>query len=148
MAEIVVEKEICNACGVEAREGALFCYNCGGSLSPEINTKAESDVIGDSNQEKNSKNGKRDKLKLVEKPEVFGEAEDLAGKSETRPEDKENTQLKSAAALRKRPKSIQKKPVEIVWKEHENAPNLWFIAVTIILTLFVLGIVWLALYFK
>lgn len=29
MAETVLEKEVCDSCGVDVREDTLFCYNCG-----------------------------------------------------------------------------------------------------------------------
>ena len=151
MAEIVVEKEICNACGVDAREGALFCYHCGSSLSPDVDVaEKEADSIGDSREEKFSKNGSRSRRKRKEKRKVpvVDEFEDTTDKPILKPEINEDAQLNSAAALRKRPKTLQKKKIEIVWEEHENAPNLWFIAVAIVLTLFVLGIIWLALSFR
>lgn len=33
MAETSVKTPICNICGAEVREGSLFCYNCGGSVT-------------------------------------------------------------------------------------------------------------------
>lgn len=35
MAEMVVEKAVCQTCGVEVREESLFCYNCGKSVSDD-----------------------------------------------------------------------------------------------------------------
>jgi len=36
MPKTAVETAVCNICGAEVREGSVFCYNCGGSV-----TKAE-----------------------------------------------------------------------------------------------------------
>lgn len=147
MAEILVENEICSACGAGVRNGALFCYHCGGSLAPDVVvTENEKESAGGLLKEKKSGNGNG-----VSKKEVKKAKENINQDSEeatSNLEIIENTPLKSAAALRKRPKNSQKKKIEIVWEEHEQTPNLWFIVVTIILTLFVLGIVWIALYFK
>ena len=60
----------------------------------------------------------------------------------------EDAKLKSAANLRRRTKSFQKKPVEVVWEEPENAPNKWFPLVAIVLILFVVAIFYLAMYLK
>jgi hypothetical protein len=56
--------------------------------------------------------------------------------------------LKSAASLRRKSKSFQNKKVEIVWEEHENAPNIWFIAVTVVLTIVAGVILYLAVRLK
>lgn len=36
MAETLVENRTCGKCGVVVRKGALFCYNCGDTVAPEI----------------------------------------------------------------------------------------------------------------
>lgn len=33
MPKTAVEEAVCDICGVEVRDGSLFCYNCGGSVS-------------------------------------------------------------------------------------------------------------------
>jgi hypothetical protein len=47
--------------------------------------------------------------------------------------------------MRKKSKSIQPKKVEVVWEEHEDAPNIWFILVAIFLTIVAVVILFLAL---
>ena len=32
MVEAVLEQVVCEGCGVDVREGTLFCYNCGASI--------------------------------------------------------------------------------------------------------------------
>jgi hypothetical protein len=52
--------------------------------------------------------------------------------------------LESAAAIRKKTKSIQPKKVEVIWEEHDNAPNVWFVLVAIFLTIVAVVILFLA----
>ncbi|MGB4990961.1 MAG: zinc-ribbon domain-containing protein, partial [Pyrinomonadaceae bacterium] len=33
MTEAILEKAVCEQCGVAVRENTLFCYNCGSSVS-------------------------------------------------------------------------------------------------------------------
>ena len=35
MVEAVLEIEVCDGCGVDVREGTLFCYNCGARVAGE-----------------------------------------------------------------------------------------------------------------
>ena len=35
MAEKVLEKPVCESCGVDVRPHSMFCYNCGGAVSKE-----------------------------------------------------------------------------------------------------------------
>ncbi len=152
MAETIVENQICNSCGVDIRKGALFCYHCGGSVTPEIASPKVNNVV-DENQvsarENNTENGKkvnRTEIKSKLKNESAS-VEEIADKAMSKSELQPETKLKSAASLRKKSKSVQKKKVEIIWEEYENAPNVWFILAAISLALFAFGILWLALYF-
>ncbi|MBS1792716.1 MAG: hypothetical protein JSS81_02610 [Acidobacteria bacterium] len=60
----------------------------------------------------------------------------------------EEAKLKSAANMRRKAKNFQKKTVEVVWEEPENAPNKWFPLVAIVLILLVVGIFYLAMYLR
>ena len=143
MAETLVENRICHACGSEVRQNALFCYHCGGSVAPEVvialkDKKTVSDAwFRESIDEE--KNG--DKSAPNEKITV----QESADKPIPKPNLPEEPKLKSAAAMRRKSKSLQPKRVEIVWEEHANAPNGWFILAAILLTLFAAGILYLAL---
>ena len=57
-------------------------------------------------------------------------------------EKRDLSKMDSAANLRRRGKSIQKKRVEIVWQEHDNAPNGWFIFFAVFLTILAL-VIWI-----
>lgn len=151
MAETTVENQVCNACGADVRKGALFCYHCGGKVAAEIavvkNDKVEiADNLG-FRENISAQNGNRFKQIEVEAKqeikEVFIEAP-LAKPLEKSSAEKE-PELKTAAAMRGKTKTIQPKKVEVVWEEHENAPNIWFILVALFLTIVAAVILFLAL---
>ena len=48
--------------------------------------------------------------------------------------------------MRRKSKIYQSKKIEVVWEEHDNAPNGWFILVALLLTLIAAGISYLAIY--
>ena len=138
-----VKNQVCSACGSDVRPDALFCYNCGGSVAPEVvvalkDKKAVSDAwfrenIGE------GKNG--DNSAPIERTTVVETSDNPIPK----PNLPEEPKLKSAAAMRRKSKNLQPKRVEIIWEEYENAPNVWFILAAIFLTLFAAGILYLAL---
>lgn len=137
MAEIIVENKLCGNCEADVRKGALFCYNCGKSVAPELPLPVE-------------KNGNDVLFRTDDSDEETPAPVTTKTNNLDQPIDKpaatEEPKLKSAASLRKKPKSIQKKRVEIVWEEQENTPNVWFLAVALFLSLFALGIWLLAVY--
>ena len=146
MAKTSVEKRVCSACGSDVRANALFCYHCGGSVAPEIvvalkDKEAASAAWFRENigEEKNGGDPAQDAQPIV--------AESV-DKPIPKPAFTEEPKLKSAASMRRKPKNIQPKKIEIIWEEHENAPNVWFILVAIVLTLFAAGVLFLAMYLK
>ncbi len=155
MAETMVENQVCNACGADVRKGALFCYNCGGEVASEI-AVAKNDKIetGDSIQFQenvSTENGNEFKQSEVKTKQEVREI--FVEKSITKPIEKsssdEEAELKSAAAImRGKSKIIQPKKVEVVWEEHDNTPNLWFILVAVFLTIVTAVILFLALRMK
>jgi len=146
MAETTVENLICQACGADVRPRALFCYHCGSSVAPEavVALKDRKDV-GNArlrkvvSEERNGDKSEQIKQTITES----GESQPIL-----KPNLPEEPKLKSAATMRRRSKSFQPKRVEIIWEEHENAPNGWFIAAAIFLTLFAAGILYLAMLLK
>lgn len=174
MSKTLVEKKICDACGADVRPGSVFCYNCGGAVSPperllpksETNNtgKEASDAWRQSNPAETSdfQTGNID-LKTTKLKEEVIEVIDLkpigkpVGDTLERtieavpaknPKPPEETKMKSAANLRRQAKSFQRKTVEVVWEEPEDAPNKWFPIVAIILILLVVGIFYLAMSLK
>jgi len=140
MAETTIENRICNTCGSEVRPNSLFCYHCGGSLAPQIVValKDEEAVSGarfgeNINVENNG-----------DKPAI----EKATDNPIPKPVAVEEPKLKSAAAMRRRAKSFQPKRIEIIWEEHENTANGWFVFAAIFLILFAAGILYVAMFLK
>jgi hypothetical protein len=150
MAQTITENQVCNACGANVREGSLFCYNCGGSLASEIAVAKsnKNEAVADIQSQENvfdrngdiKQNGVNAKQEIRE---IFNEVP-IAKPIEKSNLNKE-TKLESAATMRKKSKSIQPKKVEVIWEEHEDAPNIWFILVAIFLTIVAVVILFLAL---
>jgi hypothetical protein len=150
MAETITKNQVCNACGANVREGSLFCYNCGGSLASEIAVAKsnKNEAVADIQSQENvfdrngdfKQNGVNAKQEIRE---IFNEVP-IAKPIEKSNLNKE-TKLESAATMRKKSKSIQPKKVEVIWEEHEDAPNIWFILVAIFLTIVAVVILFLAL---
>lgn len=152
MSQTFVENKICGICGADVRPNALFCYNCGGALiiekqraeeTPEnsLPPKVEQEVI------------KREPEQTVsmEDTELSPVKENDAIKESERNENSESNRkpdLKSAASLRRKSKSLDRKIVEVVWEEHENAPNALFISVALLLAIIAAVILFLAIYLK
>ena len=140
MSKTSVKNRICSACGSEIRSGALFCYHCGSSVAPEVvvalkDKRAVSDAWVKDNGSVSAQKAQSVNAESADKPIP-------------KPVLPEEPKLKSAAAMRRRPKNIQPKKVEIIWDEHENAPNGWFILAAILLALFAAGVFYLAMYLK
>ncbi len=164
MSEILVKNQICNACRADVRPGALFCYSCGKSLAPETfaaDNHKETNVKIISFRENVSTDGeeqnklKQEEVKREEKKEeikIEKNIEVLTGTIAEKPLEKqeifEQGKLKSAASLRRKSKVLPNKKIEIVWQEQESAPNVWFIIVALILTVFAVGIIFLAMYLR
>lgn len=151
---MLVENQVCDACGADVRKGALFCYNCGGEVASEI-VVAKNDKIETIDntwfQENISKeNGteyKPSKVKTKQEVRDISVEEPIAKPIE-KSSLNEEAKLKSAAAMRRKSKIIQPKKVEIIWEEHENTSNVWFILVAVFLTIFAAVILFLAIRMK
>ena len=160
MADTLVEKKICEACGADVRPGSLFCYNCGGAVSldlPESKKEKVSaawmqgDLVENSDlrtKPLDSKAVKTIAVKPIEKPSDTLLVEKNVEIPAEKPNIQEEAKLKSAANMRRKAKTFQKKSVEIVWEAPETGPNKWFPIVAIILILVVVGIFYLAMYLK
>lgn len=160
MAEISIEKQICESCGANVRSGALFCYNCGGAVSSLPNKIDNKNGNGANNDDFKGKSVVRTKLKEKDKKievrapqemseiEVVGERRNdktlLQPEANLQPEAK----LKSAAAMRRKPKTFRKKEVEIVWEEQENPSSLLLIATALLLAIFAAAVIILAMTMK
>ena len=141
MAEISVKNSTCRHCGADVRPDTQFCYNCGGAIALEtkavsqretaVNTPFRENIIENVNGDSSKKTNKLD-------------IADVTGKPIEKPE----VELKSAASMRRQSKVIQPKKVEVIWQEHENAPNVRYILVAVVLTIFAAVILYLATVLK
>lgn len=146
MAETLVKNRVCNACGMDVRSGAFFCYNCGSSVT--------ADVISSEKTENNAGKEKTENVLFPEKT-FAGEKIPVVENKKTGEQNngaevvsEEKPKLKSAASMREKPKTIQRKRVEVVWEEPASAPNIWFILAAVLLTGFAVGLWLLASYLK
>ena len=147
MAEAVAKEKVCNACGAEIRPESLFCYGCGGSLEAELAEieKEDADAASvDAPIEKPSGEIKADKDEEDKKGKVAikSKSVDVEGDNPNKGD------LKTAASLRKKPKNLGNKRVEVVWEEHEGAPNVWFIIGAVIFTILGAVLFYIAMYLK
>lgn len=132
MSDVLVEEKICQACGVGVRTDTQFCYNCGATLDEEAamatpDDRTKPDVIPDITSKDSS-------------PESSSlNSEGTANSSSER--------LPSAASLRRRSRSIERKSVEVIW-EPAGGVNVVLIIATILLVLFSAAVVVLALYYR
>lgn len=133
MAETIVKNQVCDACGADIRSEALFCYNCGESVVQ----KAQS------NDHKQTDEMVRETIIEEKESKVL-----TATKEKNNTNGKKEIKLKSAAALRNKARRVKPKKVEIIWEEHENAPNVWFIAVAVLLLIFTIIIYYIAMILK
>ena len=164
MTGTAVEKGECAECGADIRDEAAFCYNCGGALNAEeiestkVSEKSSAAWLrGDINEDPSTSD--KDESTDVDKPNAMP-AEDFedAGvnvSQKTAEKESGNTKrikpkikMKSAANLRKKPKSFERRKVEVVWEERNSTANIWFIVMSVLITFFVGVLFFLAMYLK
>ncbi len=150
MAETLIENQVCATCGTDVRPAALFCYNCGAAVAEKIpsNNHQKKEKSSRKTIVKENENNSKIENDLINQSEEI--EKENASFAETKPEPtgKDNVKLKSAAALRNKARRIEPKKVEIIWEEHENAPNLWFIGVAVLLVIFTIIIYFIAMSLK
>lgn len=152
MAQTFVENKTCGVCGADIRPNALFCYNCGGAVTIETKPEEKSPEKPFVYKVKKEKVKKEPEPTVVieetEQTRIVEAAEIKESKNGKNLESKQKSELKSAASLRRKPKTLKRKTVEVVWQEHENAPNVWFISVAVVLTIIAALLLFLAMYLK
>lgn len=163
MAKTLVEKEICKECGADVRPNTAFCYNCGKSVvgeEPETNHGASDAWFGETLisegppeelQEQEVAETEVEETETAEPPaaeivaETKPEVADLDPVHHSLPVD---GGLKSAAAIRRKPKTFQRREVEVVWEDHKDPPTSRFILVTLLLVLFTIAVFMIAMQMK
>lgn len=134
MAKTAVKEAICRHCGAEIRDGALFCYGCGkaipgrAAVEGEKKTHEPETIINSLPAETAS-----------EAPAALQMAEPAYGET--------NGSLRSAASMRRRPKSVRKTDVEVTWVATQRPPTLFYI-VSLVVGLSAVALIALALYLR
>ena len=170
MTDTAVENDLCAACGADVREEALFCYNCGGPLQAEEGGgehEAASDVWmrGDiSGEDLADDKASEDYQESIPMPEEgldvdaaepdegseAAEADEEADPdgSDSKPVNRVKRKRKSAASIRKKPEFVRGRKVEVVWEEKGDSPNIWFIVMSILVTVIAGILFYLAMMLK
>ena len=145
MPETVAESLICNVCDTKIRDGSVFCYNCGETVS---DTQVEEDVVPEINDSPVSASELKEaaidndmRVAFEEADEIERDAEELSV-VKAKPD-----KLRSAASLRKRTKAYKRRPAEFVW-DKRSSPSPAFIVVTLVLTIFTGVLLFLAFSLK
>jgi hypothetical protein len=124
------EKEVCECCGVEARENTQFCYNCG---TPKVNTEivhevaqTEHDPHGDPVGEDQSipSNGTPD-------PEAKLALDELSDKLKPDQPGKEE-KLGQAAEQRRKARVVRRQPKRYTWEPADDLSAVRLVIVSIL----------------
>ncbi len=142
MAETSVKNPTCRHCGADVRPDTQFCYNCGGAIAPGAapTVLEKGNAVNSTLRENTVESANGNFSKQTNKLDITA----VTGK----PIEKQEVELKSAASMRRKSKIIPPKKVEVIWEEHENAPNVWFILVAVVLTIFAAVVMYLAMILK
>ena len=121
MAQTAVKEVICDVCGAEVRDGSLFCYNCGASVTGPV---AQSEV---------------------QTPEPEPRSSERS--SNGTPIGEENNLAKPTPSGRVRPRKRPVQNREIVWAERDGM-SLGFVVTTVVLVLLSAVILIAGFYFR
>lgn len=124
MNQVLVQERVCEKCGADVRPESLFCYSCGERVTADGPT-IDPDDEG-----------------------VSPDAVEDEKANFRRPGERSGEELRSAALLRKRLRTFERKPVEVIWETPAASSDARFIAVTILLLFFAAVVVGLALYMR
>ena len=144
MPETVTESLICNVCDTEIRDGSVFCYNCGETVS---DTQIEEDIVPEINDVPVSDSELKEAAIDNDMRAAFEEADEIERDTEELSVKAKPDKLRSAASLRKRARAYKRRPAEFVW-DKRSGPSQAFIVVTLVLTIFTGVLLFLAFILK
>ena len=111
MPETVTESLICNVCDTEIRDGSVFCYNCGETVS---DTQIEEDIVPEINDVPVSDSELKEAAIDNDMRAAFEEADEIERDTEELSVKAKPDKLRSAASLRKRARAYKRRPAEFV----------------------------------
>ncbi len=112
MVDAVVEKQVCDKCGVDVRENTAFCYNCGASVVSSFG-----EIAGANGNDAAVDDKARSAL------------DDLAAKFKI--DEEEDGRLAKAAAERRKARVGNRKSTRYQWQPADESPDLLFILLTV-----------------
>lgn len=119
MPKVAVEEAVCDICGVDVREGSLFCYNCGGSVT---NTEAAAPATTE--------------------PIPSTDTEPKNGKADYDPAKRRSERLE-----KRKVRSVESRQIEIVW-EPRTGPSWPFIISSLVFFLIAVVVILAAFYLQ
>lgn len=122
MTETTTKNAVCKHCGADVREGSIFCYNCGKSV-----TDAQAFNGRPADPE----------IKRLEKAADSAERQPIAAPGK---------KLRSAADL-ERKRAFNRQPVEVVWTPRNDGANS-FVVTGVILFVITVVLIVAALYYR
>jgi hypothetical protein len=135
MSEGILEKAVCEKCGVDVRENTLFCYSCG------------SRVADDGGGGKSKETGKANGTETEGVAETQAALDDLAERLKI-DETKDDGKLAKAAAERKRARVRDRKTAEFVWRPRDDGSNRIVMLFASLITLIAAVVVFLTVFWK
>ena len=158
MAETLADKKKCADCGADVRPGTAFCYNCGTTVRPDepVADEASNAWFGETLVMERPQEQVTEVLPASAIQPEIAAAEGKATEAKTEVLDIDPTHhslpveagMKSAAGMRRKPKTFQRKEVEVVWEEPEKAPVLKLVLATLVFVLFTIVVFWFAMQMK
>lgn len=163
MAETLVEKNVCKECGADVRPQTAFCYNCGKAVAQPEEAADPIDEASDVWFGETIVN--EEPIPDVEGPvgkeddgSVPSEAQSVPEEAKTLPMVDEidplhhslpvESGLKSAAEIRRKPKTFKGRDVEVVWEGYKDPPTRGLILITLLLVLFTIIVFLIAMQMK
>lgn len=113
----VVEKAVCDSCGVDVRKNTLFCYNCGSKVGSIETSITETEDLNEGKTDSGVKAGDQSQHLKIEPP---AEA------------DKKRAM---AAAERRKARISPGKRRQVVWEPAENAPDRTLLLVSFLIAI-------------
>lgn len=125
MARAILEKAVCEKCGVNIRENTQFCYNCGSSVVAR--------PVEDSNGSRVDAETQAALNDLAEKFKIDEVTDDKMAK---------------AAAERKKARIIPRKTKEFVWEPKDEASGRLVFMIALVITVIAMVIVFVAVFWR